>query len=205
MAIFAASCKKEAQFPQQQLTVIDYDTRQGINNVAINSFKQEFFDVFIGMGYYMVPIQSLHTGPDGKATLSLGEAFGASFSADGYLSRNLEMRYAKGDIEMLKSAAIELTCVNANLTPGSIIYIDINSKPELQLGRMQAEETVSFSKVIDPSADPQIFSFQGAADKLNNLSISISTLLDSGTVVKKDTVIQATPSLASTTHIEFKY
>jgi len=200
-SIFAASCKKEATAPpQQQVTVKDYDTRRGLANTEVDTYLP-----FNAFDYGSTPLQYLRTDADGKVSFQVEDDARVTLSAQGYLTRDFEMRYAKGDIEMLKSAKIELKCVNANLIQGSIHYIDIKCKPDLQLGAMIGEETIVFQTYINRSMTPQVFSFMGAAGKVNNLSISYETELDSLTTIVRDTVFHVTPALTGTTHVEFNY
>ena len=199
-SILAFSCKKEEKaVPQQQMTLIDFETRLGVANASVKCMKDEIVQTPLGQAIITKMKQKVNSDNAGVVTFDFIDGGYVFIEANDYLTRRLSMQNARGTQEMLKSAAIELDLIDEHINSGTITQISISQKADPQLPSPLRESLNLLDSAIQFPSSSTAVQFDGIANRDNSLVITLT-----GDSIR-DTTIHITPVPGMTNKVEFKY
>jgi len=199
-SIIVLSCKKEEKaVPQQQMTLIDFESRVGVANASVKCMKDEIVQTPLGQAILTKMKQKVNSDNAGVATFDFIDGGYVFIEANDYLTRRLSMQNARGAQEMLKSAAIELDLINDHINSGTITQVSISQKADPQLSSTMRESLNLLDTAIQFPNSSSVIQFDGIANRENSFVITIF-----GDNIR-DSTIHVTPVHGVTNKVEFKY
>ena len=196
---FDSGKKQEQAISQQAIRVIDYDTRLPIVDVNISCVRDDYYETPLRRTLLPFTHQILQTAEIGVVTYNFMDGGYLTIEAAGYLQRNVSMRHAKGDVEMLKSALIEVEILDENISAETITRMDVNREDDLEFP-VSIRETfnLAYKSISNPTGNYTVY-FDGLANRQNNIRLTFF----SGSI--RCTSISIIPIPGKLNKVQFKY